>query len=184
MQNVLPMTLPLRMRRPFAERRDEAAFTLVELLVVLAILSLLVGIAVPQLFRYFSQAKEDAARIQMQTIASGLDLFLLDVGRYPTQQEGLQALVESPPAADRWAGPYVREPTILTDPWGRPYVYRKPGQQKGIAFDLFTRGPDGDATGPPAVSSQPASAAAPPVQSQFNQPKSGSLRDNGAKSRD
>jgi general secretion pathway protein G len=178
------MTLPLGMRRPFAECRDEAAFTLVELLVVLAILSLLVGIAVPQLFRYFSQAKEDAARIQMQTIASGLDLFLLDVGRYPTQEEGLQALVESPPAADRWAGPYVREPTILTDPWGRPYVYRKPGQQKGIAFDLFTRGPDGEATGPPALSSQPASAAAPQVQSQFNQSKSGSLRDNDAKSRE
>jgi general secretion pathway protein G len=184
MQNVLPITLPLRVRRPFADRGDEAGFTLVELLVVLAILSLLVGIAVPQLFKYFSQAKEDAARIQMQTIASGLDLFLLDVGRYPTQQEGLQALVDSPSNVDRWAGPYVREPTILTDPWGRPYVYRKPGQQKGVAYDLFTRGPDGDATGPPAVSSQPVSAAAPQGQSQFNQPKSGSLRDNDAKSMD
>lgn len=184
MQNVLPMTLPLRMRRPFADHRDEAGFTLVELLMVLAILRLLVGIAVPQLFRYFSNAKEDAARIQMQTIASGLDLFLLDVGRYPTQQEGLQALVESPPTADRWAGPYVREPTILTDPWHRPYVYRKPGQQKGVAYDLFTRGPDGDATGPPAVSSQPASAAAPQGQSRSNQPKSGSVRDNDSKSRD
>lgn len=132
--------------RTRAER--EAGFTLVELLVVLAILGLLVGIAVPQLFKYFGRAKEDAARIQMQTVASGLDLFLLDVGRYPTEQEGLKALVEQPPALERWAGPYVSQASILTDPWGRPYAYRVPGQNHA-AYDLYTLGPDGDATGPP-----------------------------------
>jgi general secretion pathway protein G len=138
----------LSVRRPTVSRR-EAGFTLVELLVVLAILGLLVGIAVPQLFKYFSRAKEDAAKIQMQTIASGLDLFLLDVGRYPTDQEGLKALVAAPPSLDRWAGPYVSQASIITDPWGRPYVYRVPSRHQGQAYDLYTLGPDGNATGPP-----------------------------------
>jgi general secretion pathway protein G len=129
-------------------RRAAAGFTLVELLVVLAILGLLVGIAVPQLFKYFSRAKEDAARIQLQTIASGLDLFLLDLGRYPTDQEGLKALVAAPPSLDRWAGPYVSQRSILNDPWGHPYVYHVPGRQQS-AYDLYTLGPNGNATGPP-----------------------------------
>ena len=137
-----------------AEPRRNAGFTLVELLVVLAILGLLVGIAVPQLFKYFSRAKEDAARIQMQTIASGLDLFLLDVGRYPTDQEGLKALVAAPPNLDRWAGPYVSQPSIITDPWGRPYVYHVPSRRTGQAYDLYTLGPDGNATGPPEDQAQ------------------------------
>lgn len=127
-----------------------AGFTLVELLVVLAILGLLVGIAVPQLFKYFARAKEDAAKVQMQTIASGLDLFMLDVGRYPSEQEGLKALVEAPPTLNGWAGPYVSQGSILTDPWGRPYVYHVPGRNH-TAYELYTLGPDGNATGPPAA---------------------------------
>jgi general secretion pathway protein G len=123
-------------------------FTLVELLVVLAILGLLVGLAVPQLFKYFSRAKSDAANVQIESIASGLDLFLLDVGRYPTGQEGLRALVEPPANLARWNGPYLSRPSILTDPWGQAYVYRVPGRDKS-AYDLYTRGPDGTATGPP-----------------------------------
>jgi general secretion pathway protein G len=127
-----------------ASVRSARGFTLVELLVVLAILSLLVGIAVPQVFKYFSHAKEDAAKVQMQTIATGLDLFLLDVGRYPTDSEGLKALAQAPPGLDRWGGPYVRKANILIDPWNRPYVYRFPGQQG--EYDLYTLGPSGNAT--------------------------------------
>ena len=129
-----------------AVRRAQRGFTLVELLVVLAILSLLVGIAVPQVFKYFSRAKEDAAKVQMQTIATGLDLFMLDVGRYPTDQEGLKALVEAPPGIARWTGPYVAKSNILVDPWGRSYVYHQPGQHG--EYDLYSLGPDGRATGP------------------------------------
>jgi len=137
--------------RPRLPRQPSAGFTLVELLVVLAILGLLVGIAVPQLFKYFSRAKEDAAKIQIQTIASGLDLFLLDIGRYPTDQEGLKALVEAPANLANWAGPYVSQASILNDPWGRGYVYHVPSRQAGVAYDLYTLGPDGDATGPPTA---------------------------------
>jgi general secretion pathway protein G len=70
----------------------------------------------------------------------------------------LKALVEPPASLDRWAGPYVSEPSILNDPWGRPYVYHVPSRRRGAAYDLYTLGPDGDATGPPTASdtSQPA----------------------------
>ncbi len=125
-----------------------AGFTLVELLVVLAILGLLVGIAVPQLFKYFGRAKEDAANVQIETIASGLDLFLLDIGRYPTEEEGLRALVAPPPNLAHWDGPYLSRPTLLIDPWGRPYAYHVPGHHNA-AYDLYSLGPNGDATGPP-----------------------------------
>jgi general secretion pathway protein G len=134
-----------------ARRARNAGFTLVELLVVLAILGLLVGLAVPQLFKYFSRAREDAANVQIEAIASGLDLFLLDVGRYPTDQEGLRALVDQPATVARWNGPYLSRPSLLIDPWGQPYVYHVPGRQKA-AYDLYTRGPDGSATGPPEAS--------------------------------
>ena len=99
----------------------------------------------------YDDAKEDAAKIQIQTIASGLDLFLLDIGRYPTDQEGLKALVDAPPNLPNWAGPYVSQASILNDPWGRPYVYHVPSRNPGIAYDLYTLGPDGDATGPPTA---------------------------------
>jgi general secretion pathway protein G len=128
--------------------RGRPGFTLIELLVVLAILGLLVGIAVPQLFKYFGRAKEQAADVQIETIASGLDLFLLDIGRYPTEQEGLRALVAPPPNLARWNGPYLSRSSLLVDPWGRPYVYHVPGHQNA-AYDLYSLGPDGTATGPP-----------------------------------
>jgi len=137
-----------------APPRRNAGFTLVELLVVLAILGLLVGIAVPQLFKYFSRAKEQAAQIQISALSEDLNYFLLDVGRYPTEQEGLKALVAAPPNLDRWRGPYVAQPSLLTDPWGRPYVYRVPSRRQGQPYDLYTLGPDGTATGPPEDQAQ------------------------------
>jgi general secretion pathway protein G len=132
-----------------AGRARSAGFTLIELLIVLAIIGMLVGLAVPAYFKYFSRAKEDAATVQLDAIAAGLDLFLLDVGRYPTDQEGLRALVEPPASLARWNGPYLSRPSLLLDPWGQPYVYRVPGRQNA-AYELYTRGPDGSATGPPA----------------------------------
>jgi general secretion pathway protein G len=140
-------TTAMKLVRPSAGRRG--GFTLVELLVVLAILGLLVGIAVPQLFKYFARAKEHAASVQIDTIASGLDLFQLDIDRYPTEQEGLRALIEAPPNLSHWSGPYLSRPGLLTDPWSRPYVYHVPGHNN-TAYDLYSLGPDGTATGPPS----------------------------------
>ncbi|HXZ00352.1 MAG TPA: type II secretion system major pseudopilin GspG [Stellaceae bacterium] len=127
-------------------RRLERGFTLVELLVVLAILALLVAITTPQVLKYLARAKVDTARIEIKNLATALDLFLIDVGRYPTQQEGLQALVANPGALERWHGPYVKATSVPLDPWGHSYQYRIPGQQAD--FDLYTLGPDGNAVGP------------------------------------
>ncbi len=126
-------------------REREAGFTLLELLVVLTIIGLLAAVAVPPVMRYLSRAKSDTAEIQVQNLAVAVDLFHLDVGRYPSQQEGLRALVERPSGAERWDGPYVTREQSLTDPWGQAYLYRFPGQEG--AFDLYTLGADQAAGG-------------------------------------
>ncbi|HZA67619.1 MAG TPA: type II secretion system major pseudopilin GspG [Geminicoccaceae bacterium] len=121
--------------------RRQAGFTLIELLVVLVILGLLAAFVAPQVLNYLGKAKTDAASAQVQNIAGILDLYRLDVGRYPTEDEGLEALLERPPDAERWNGPYVRRRDALTDPWGNLYEYRFPGQD-GRPFDLFSLGAD------------------------------------------
>jgi general secretion pathway protein G len=118
-----------------------AGFTLLELLVVLVILGLLAAIAAPRVMNYLGGAKTDTARIQIENLSTTLDLFRLDVGRYPSEDEGLEALLSPPPGADGWNGPYVRRPDMINDPWGRPYIYRFPGQAH--EFDLYTLGSDG-----------------------------------------
>lgn len=137
--------LKTRLRRQ--ARSGEQGFTLIELLVVLAILGMLAAIAVPQVLKYLGRAKEDVVKVQEQSLGTSLDLFLLDVGRYPTDQEGLQALVSSPAGLAQWHGPYVTKAASLVDPWGRPYVYHQRGQQ-GTAYDLYSLGPDGNGRPP------------------------------------
>ena len=126
-------------RRP-EEDRTEGGFTLIELLVVLVILGLLAAFAAPQVLSYLGQAKTDAARAQVQNIASILDLYRLNVGSYPSEEEGLNALLEPPPDAPRWNGPYVKRRDVLLDPWGQVYVYRFPGEHGD--YDLYTLGAD------------------------------------------
>lgn len=125
-------------------RRAEAGFTLIELLVVLAILALIVALVSPQVIKYLGRAKIDAAKIEVQNIGAALDLFRLDMSRYPLQQEGLQALIEPPPGADHWEGPYLKQRKMPTDPWGHPYVYRFPGAHG--EYDLYSVGPDATGT--------------------------------------
>jgi general secretion pathway protein G len=124
-----------------ASRGRAQGFTLIELLVVLVILGLLAAFAAPQVLNYLGRAKTDAARAQVQNIASILDLYRLEVGSYPSQQDGLEALLEEPADAPRWNGPYVKRRDALTDPWGRMYVYRYPGDHR--AYDLYSLGADG-----------------------------------------
>ncbi len=117
-----------------------AGFTLLELLVVLAILAMLAAFAVPQVMNYLDRARSDSAKIQVSNLSTALDLYRLDVGRYPSTSEGLTSLVTQPTAADRWHGPYVKKEESLIDPWGEPYDYRSPGQHG--AYDLFSLGAD------------------------------------------
>jgi general secretion pathway protein G len=121
-------------------RRCAAGFTLIELLVVLVILGLLAAFAAPQVLNYLGRAKTDAAKVQVQNIASILDLYRLDVGSYPDESDGLDALLEPPADAPRWNGPYVNRRDALIDPWGEMYVYRHPGEHG--AYDLYSLGAD------------------------------------------
>ncbi len=125
-------------RRP---RRRERGLTLVELLVVLLIIAMISAFVVPQVMRYLGGARQDAASVQINQLSGILDLYRLDVGRYPTSAEGLDALVERPTDAEGWNGPYVRKAESLIDPWGRPYQYRYPGEHG--EYDLYSLGADG-----------------------------------------
>ena len=124
--------------------RRDAGFTLVELLVVLAILGLLISVTAPQVIRYLGRAKVDTANYEAKNIGTALDLFMIDAGRYPTQEEGLGALVANP-GIPKWEGPYLKSKGVPVDPWGHPYQYRIPGTD-GRDYDLFSLGPDGTAT--------------------------------------
>lgn len=129
----------------------EAGFTLVEMLVVLAIIGMITALVGPQVMSYLGRAKVDTARVEVQNLATALDLFRLDMGRYPSEQEGLRSLAVKPSGLDRWNGPYVRKQGEPQDPWGRPYAYRIPGTHG--AYDLYSQGPEGtsDGTDAPGV---------------------------------
>ena len=139
--------MSVHVRRWWAKWRrwaySEAGFTLIELLVVLVILGLLAAVAAPQAMKYLGGAKTTTARVQVENLGTNLDLFRLDVGRLPSEQEGLNALVERPASADNWNGPYVKRRSMLLDPWGNSYVYKLPGQ-KG-EYDLYSLGDKGKA---------------------------------------
>lgn len=126
-------------RKRQSGRRSDRGFTLIELLVVLVILVLIGGLVGPQVLSYLGGARSDTAGLQMDNIASALDLYRLDNGRYPTGQEGLQALIAAPADARRWDGPYLRGGEVPVDPWDRAYVYTG----DGAGFSLSTLGADG-----------------------------------------
>ncbi|HUF42606.1 MAG TPA: type II secretion system major pseudopilin GspG [Verrucomicrobiae bacterium] len=120
--------------------RKQEGFTLVELIVVVIIIGLLSGLVLPQFIRQSERATARAAKAQIELLGTALDTFRLDVGRYPTTQEGLQALTQKPGGVDRWDGPYLRK-DVPNDPWGRPYIYKSPGDHG--PYDILSHGADG-----------------------------------------
>ncbi len=126
----------------------ERGFTLLELLVVLAILGLLIGLVAPAVMRQFGAAKEKIAQQSVERLATVLDMYKLDAGSYPTTEQGLQALITQPPGVAHWSGPYLKGDKLPEDPWGHPFVYRSPSERPGHEFDLYSLGPKGQATGP------------------------------------
>jgi general secretion pathway protein G len=123
-------------------RRDQRGFTLLELLVVIAILGLLIGLVAPAALRQLGSARTSVARQSIERIASILDIYKLDVGSYPSTDQGLRALVEQPTGVSSWSGPYVKG-EVPVDPWNHPYVYREPSARAGHDFDLCSNGPSG-----------------------------------------
>ena len=94
----------------------------------------------PQVLRYLGGAKTDSAKLQIEQFGGGLDLFHLEVGRYPTTDEGLEALVQAPPGTDGWNGPYLKKKQVPKDPWGNEYHYKSPGDHG--PYDLYSLGSD------------------------------------------
>jgi general secretion pathway protein G len=130
-----------RISRQRAARRGERGFTLVEILVVITIIGLIMGLVGPRVLNYLTESKTKAAKIQIESFASALDLFFLDTGRYPNASEGLAALVQRPTGTTSWNGPYLKGGVVPADPWGNPYLYRSPGQHG--TYDIVSYGADG-----------------------------------------
>ncbi|MDA0340423.1 MAG: type II secretion system major pseudopilin GspG [Proteobacteria bacterium] len=113
---------------------------MLELLVVLVILALIAGLAAPRVMNLLGGAKTKTARINLEQLSTILDIYRLDMGRYPDADAGLKALLERPDGAPAWNGPYLRKADQLLDPWGRPFSYRHPGEHG--AYDLYSLGAD------------------------------------------
>ncbi len=128
-------------KKAMPARSREAGITLLELLVVLVILALIAGFAARPLINVLGGARSDAAAIKLEGLIEVLDLYSLEVGRYPDEEAGLEALLDPPADAEGWNGPYVRKHEQLLDPWNRLYVYRYPGDH--ARFDLYSLGADG-----------------------------------------
>jgi len=123
-----------------SERKNERGVTLIELLVVMIILALIAALASQRVFGKLESTRRTAAKNQIVELEGALDLFRLDVGRYPTGTEGLESLRTKPPGLENWDGPYLKKDLPL-DPWKKPFVYRFPGEHGD--FDLVSFGPDG-----------------------------------------
>lgn len=132
-----------RSRDPNASR----GFTLIEVIVVVVIIALLATLVAPNVFQHVSSARETTARTQLELLGAALDAYRLHVGRYPTAEEGLTALLEQPASAPAgWRGPYLRR-AIPLDPWGRAYLYEAPGSAPNAAYRLVSLGSDGQRGG-------------------------------------
>ncbi len=134
---VAALTTPLSRRT----RRGEAGFTLLEILVVIAILGLLIGLVAPNVLRQLGNARTSVAKQAIERLGTVLDTYKLDVGSYPTTEQGLQALVVKPTDVSVWNGPYVKGDKTPLDPWNHAFSYRIPSSRRGLDYDLCSGGP-------------------------------------------
>lgn len=132
---------------PAAPRPDpRAGFTLIEIIVVIVVIAVLATLVAPNIFKNVGSAKVTTAKAQIETLGAALDAYRLDVGRYPTTAEGLDALQTAPPGATGWHGPYLKK-RVPPDPWGHPYVFKSPGEVNPHEYDLLSLGSDGQPGG-------------------------------------
>ncbi|WP_116367412.1 type II secretion system major pseudopilin GspG [Parahaliea mediterranea] len=129
------------MKQPLNRQRRQRGFTLMELLVVLAILGLLMSLVGPRVLNQLGGAKSKTAGIQIKDLEQSLEMYKLDVGRFPSNAEGLNALVRKPAGAAGWNGPYLKSKEVPLDPWNREYNYKYPGEH--AEMDIFTYGQNG-----------------------------------------
>lgn len=130
----------MNLQRSKHRKHPSAGFTLIELLVVLVILGLLASVTGPRVMKYLGDSKTKTSRLQVEDFAAAVDLYHLDIGRYPSTEQGLQALVEQPGGVDTWNGPYLKKRNIPKDPWGYDYHYEYPSDNGEYA--LFSLGSD------------------------------------------
>jgi len=126
------------------DRTREKGFTLIEILIVMVILGLLAALVGPRMFGQERKARQRTAKMQITDLEVALDIYRLEVGRYPATEEGLQALRENPGELERWDGPYLKK-GVPPDPWGNPYVYESPGEHGD--YDIISLGADGSPGG-------------------------------------
>jgi general secretion pathway protein G len=143
MRKLTMCTVESPRRRGRANRTfRDAAFTLIELLLVLVILAVLAAVVVPKFANRGQQARDAAAKTDISSLETAIDAFEVDCGRFPSSEEGLSALVTAPSGVQNWRGPYIKR-DIPKDPWGAPYVYKFPGTHNVNGYDLYSTGPDG-----------------------------------------
>jgi general secretion pathway protein G len=135
----------LRAQAGGRQSEGQQGFTLVEMLVVITIIGLIMGLIGPRVLNYLSESKVKAAKIQLQSFGSALDLFYLDAGRFPSTEEGLTALVQRTPGVAAWNGPYLKGGNVPSDPWNHAYIYKSPGERG--PYEITSYGSDGQEGG-------------------------------------
>ncbi|MEQ8344245.1 MAG: type II secretion system major pseudopilin GspG [Sneathiellaceae bacterium] len=134
----------MRPRRAPPRGAGDAGYTILEVLVVITIIGLLIGLVAPAALRQLGGARASVAKQSIERLSTVLDLYNLDIGSYPSTEQGLKALVSKPEGVNNWNGPYIKGEGVPQDPWGHAYIYRNPSERAGKDYDLCSNGPSGD----------------------------------------